>query len=80
MPLKKKSVFSAEPDQIRRIQDLVRSGKYRSSSEFLREAIDEKLAGVRRELLTKQVASYCEGRYPDEDANLVAEQAFDKDI
>ena len=78
-PKKKKTVFTAEPDQIEQIQDMVRSGKYRSSSEFLREAIDEKLARLGRERLAKQVARYCEGGHADEEADLVAEQALDRD-
>jgi len=76
---KRKAVFTAQPDQLDQIQALVRSGRYRSSSEFLREAIDEKLEGLDRERLAEQVARYCQGGHADEDASLAAGQAFDPD-
>jgi Arc/MetJ-type ribon-helix-helix transcriptional regulator len=74
---KRKAVFTAEPDQLDQIQEMVRRGRYRTSSEFLREAIDEKLERLRRELLAEQVARYCVRRYSDEDESLIAGQAFD---
>lgn len=76
---KRKAVFTAQPEQLERIQVIVRSGKYRSSSEFLREAIDEKLERLRRERLGEQVAQYCKSGYADEDAGLATGQAFDPD-
>jgi Arc/MetJ-type ribon-helix-helix transcriptional regulator len=74
---KRKTVFSAEPGQLERIRELVESGRYRTSSELIREAIDEKLERVRRGLLADQVAAYCEGGYAAEDNGLVEIQAFD---
>jgi Arc/MetJ-type ribon-helix-helix transcriptional regulator len=79
MVAKKKAVFTAEPDQLNQIQEMVRRGKYRSSSEFLREAIDEKLDRLRGDLLAEQVARYCENRYADEDEGLIPRQAFDEE-
>lgn len=76
---KKKAVFTAEPTQLKQIEDVVRAGKYRSASEFLREAIDEKLRRIRQERLEAQVASYCAEGYGDEDRDLVEFQAFDGD-
>lgn len=76
---KKKAVFTAEPEQIDQIQEMVRRGKYRSSSEFLREAIDEKLDRLRGDLLAEQVARYCRSRYADEDEGLIVRQAFDEE-
>ena len=76
---KRKAVFTAEPDQLEQIRQLVDSGRYRTSSELIREAIDEKLERVRRDLLTEQVASYCDAGYADEDADLLAVQAFDRE-
>jgi Arc/MetJ-type ribon-helix-helix transcriptional regulator len=58
---------------------MVRSGKYRSTSEFLREAIDEKLHRLQRERLTEQVERYCSEGYADEDGDLLEAQAFDPD-
>jgi hypothetical protein len=53
---KKKAASNAEPAQLERIEALVRSGEYRSTSEFLREAIDEKLERLRRRRLEEQLA------------------------
>lgn len=77
MVTKRKAVFTAEPEQLEEIQEMVRKGRYRTSSEFLREAIDEKLARLRRDLLREQVARYCEKGYADDDENLITLQAFD---
>jgi Arc/MetJ-type ribon-helix-helix transcriptional regulator len=76
---KRKTVFTAEPAQLDRIREMVESGRYRSSSELIREAIDEKLERVRRDLLAEQVAAYCERGYAAEDDGLVDIQAFDRD-
>jgi Arc/MetJ-type ribon-helix-helix transcriptional regulator len=77
MVTKRKAVFTAEPEQLEQIQEMVRKGRYRTSSEFLREAIDEKLARLRRDLLAEQVARYCGKGYAREDEDLIAGQAFD---
>lgn len=79
MGAKKKAVFTAEPEQIDQIQEMVRRGRYRSSSEFLREAIDEKLDRLRGDLLAEQVARYCENNYASEDEGLISRQAFDEE-
>ncbi len=76
---KRKTVFPAEPRQLEEIETAVRSGLYRSASEFLREAIDEKLRKLRRARLEAQVASYCAEGHGDEDRELVEFQAFDRD-
>ena len=75
--LQKKTVFATEAQQVEQIQAVVRSGRYRSASEFLRDAVDEKLERLRRERLEKQVAHYCAEGYAEEDGDLVALQAFD---
>lgn len=76
-PSKRKAVFTAEPAQLEQIREVVESGHYRSSSELIREAIDEKLDRVRRERLAEQVAAYCERGFAAEDDELVEIQAFD---
>ncbi len=76
---KRKAVFWAETVQLEQIEAMVQSGQYRSASEFLREAIDEKLRRIRRERLDKQVASYCAEGYGNEDRDLAEFQAFDRD-
>ena len=78
-PTKRKAVFTAEPAQLERIRELVESGRYRSSSALIREALDEKLERLRRERLAEQVAAYCERGYADDDERLIEIQAFDRD-
>ena len=76
---KRKTVFTAEAEQFDQIQAVVRSGRYRSASEFLREAIDEKLARLRREQLADQVERYCSEGSANQDGDLVELQAFEDD-
>ncbi|MGH9360401.1 MAG: ribbon-helix-helix protein, CopG family [Thermoanaerobaculia bacterium] len=76
---KRKTVFTAEPAQLERIREIVESGRYRTSSELIREAIDEKLERVRQDLLAEQVATYCDCGFAGEDEELIDLQAFDRD-
>lgn len=76
---KKKAVFTAAPEQLEEIEAEVRSGRYRSTSEFLREAIREKLARLRRERLAEQVASYCAEGRSLEDGEMIGSQALDEE-
>ena len=75
-PRRQKAVFTADPEQVRQIRVVVESGRYRSSSALLREAIDEKLERLRRERLAAQVDRYCEEGLGAEDLGLVKSQAF----
>ncbi len=77
--LKKKAVFTAEPEQLDQIEDIVRSGRYQSASAFLREAIREKLARLRRERLEQQVAQYCADGHSLEDERLIGLQTIDEE-
>lgn len=74
---KRKAVFVAQPEQLEQIQEMVRNGRYRSSSAFLREAIDEKLERLRRELLCEQVERYCASGHAGDDDDLIKAQAFE---
>jgi Arc/MetJ-type ribon-helix-helix transcriptional regulator len=76
---KKKRVFNAEANQLEQIQAAVRSGQFRSASQFLREAITEKLEKLRRQRLAAQVERYCNEGYSDENADFIEAQAFDRD-
>ena len=78
-PTKRKTVFTAEPRQWARIQEAVGQGRYRTASEFLREAIDEKLERLERAELSEQVEDYCARGHLAEDGELVGSQAFDPD-
>ena len=76
---KKKAVFTAEPEQLDQIEAMVSSGRYRSTSAFLREAIREKLARLRRDRLEQQVAQYCADGHSLEDDELMGLQAIDEE-
>lgn len=73
---KRKAVISAEKEQLDRVEKLVRTRAYRTVSHFVREAIDEKLRRFERQHLADLVDRYCAAGYSDEDADLVAGQAF----
>lgn len=73
---RKKAVINAEPEALADVEALVREGRFASVSEFVREAMREKLARLRRERLHRQVASYCREVDIDEGDNLIAAQAF----
>ncbi len=76
---KKKAVFTAESQQLEDIRVRVTSGEFRSLSEFLREAIDEKLERLRREQLRAEVERYCRVESIHDDGELIEAQAFDRD-
>ena len=76
---KQKTVFTADPTQLEEIREVLRSGKYRSTSEFLREAVDEKLDRLRRERFAAQLERYCAEGYAGEDRDLEKSQAFDRE-
>ncbi len=65
--------------RLERIREIVERGRYRTSSEFIREAIDEKLERVRRDLVAEQLATYCDRGYAGEDDNLIEIQASDRE-
>jgi Arc/MetJ-type ribon-helix-helix transcriptional regulator len=73
---KQKTVISAEPEHLRAIEDLIADGRYRTVSEFVREAVREKLFRLQRERLAKQVARYVADGHASEDDDLVAAQAL----
>jgi Arc/MetJ-type ribon-helix-helix transcriptional regulator len=77
MSTKRRAVVNAHADQLRRVEQLVARGRYKTVSDFVREAMDEKLARVEDELLADEVERYCAAGYASEDADLVAVQAID---
>ncbi|MCC6765969.1 MAG: hypothetical protein IT293_15025 [Deltaproteobacteria bacterium] len=78
MGTKRRTVVNAEPRQIERAMRLVKQGRYRTLSEFVREAVDEKLARIDDALLEDEVARYCAAGHADEDVDLVVGQRFDE--
>jgi Arc/MetJ-type ribon-helix-helix transcriptional regulator len=77
MATKRRTVINAEPHQIERAMALVRKGRYRNLSDFVREAVDEKLRRVEDALLEDEVARYCAAGHADEDTELIAMQNLD---
>lgn len=75
---KRKAVISARKEHLDEIGALVQGGRYRTVSEFVREAVAEKLERLQRVRLAEQVARYCEEVSRGEDAELISWQAFDE--
>jgi len=76
MGTKRRTVINAEPGQVERAMRLVAQGSYRTLSDFVREAMDEKLARIEESLLADEVASYCAAGHAGEDTELVAAQSI----
>jgi len=74
---KRKTVINAEASHIERVQPLIASGRYKTLSEFAREAMEDKLKQVEEELVAEAVERYCAAGHTDEDAELIEAQAFD---
>ena len=73
---KRKAVINAEASQIERVQPLIDAGRYRTLSEFVREAMDEKLQRIERERIAEAVERYCAAGHAAEDIELITAQAF----
>jgi Arc/MetJ-type ribon-helix-helix transcriptional regulator len=76
---RKKAVVSADAGPMAEVERLVAEGQYASVSEFVRQAVAEKLARHRRTRLEEQVARYCAGSEADAEDDLVSGQAFPRD-
>ena len=77
MGTKRRAVVNADATDLRRVEELVASGRYRTVSDFVREAVHEKLARAEAEVLHDEVARYCAAGHADEDLDLIRAQAFD---
>jgi Arc/MetJ-type ribon-helix-helix transcriptional regulator len=73
---KRKALVNAEPDHLAEVEALIQQGRYRTLSDFVRQAMEEKLARLRREKLAEQVERYCDEVDQREDGELIAWQAF----
>lgn len=73
---KRKTVINAEAAQIERVQPLIAAGRYRTLSEFVREAVDEKLQRIEGERMAEAVERYCAAGHAAEDLDLIATQTF----
>lgn len=74
---KQKAVVNAERSQLERVQRLVQDGRYRTVSEFVREAVAEKLERIEQDQVSEAVARYCAAGHADEDIDLIGAQAFE---
>ena len=74
---KQKAVVNAEKSQLDSVQRLIRQGRYRTLSEFVREAIADKLEHIERDRIAEAVERYCAAGHGDEDAELIAAQAIE---
>ena len=75
--LKRKAVVNAYHEHLRQVEGLIQSGSYRSLSEFVRDAMGEKLERLAADRVAEQVAQYCALETHDGDDDIRAEQAFD---
>ena len=73
---KLRAVFNADAEQFQRVQELVRKGRYESTSAFLREAIGDKLRGLENAVMAAQLERACGAAETDDDG-LVHSQAWD---
>jgi Arc/MetJ-type ribon-helix-helix transcriptional regulator len=74
---KRKTVINAEASQIDGVQPLIDAGRYRTLSEFVREAMDEKLQRIEQERIAEAVERYCAAGHATEDLDLIEVQALD---
>lgn len=75
---KKKAVINAEASQLAEVQGLIRAKRFRTLSEFVRLAIDEKLERLQTEQLAKDVERFVSAGHASGDDDLVQAQAFGK--
>lgn len=79
MGTKRRAVVNAEVEQLEAVETLIEDGQYQTLSEFVREAIAEKLERLRQDWLAEEVERYCrtEPGADEMDEALVAVQAFE---
>ena len=69
--IKQKAVINAERSQLERVQRLIAGGRYRSVSEFVREALAEKLERIEQGRVAEAVERYCAAGLAEEDLDLI---------
>ncbi|MDQ3033393.1 MAG: ribbon-helix-helix domain-containing protein [Myxococcota bacterium] len=78
MRTKARTVVSAEPDEIAEVERLVRAGKYETVSDFVRQAMREKLRREHDAALAEELERYVRAQPGErsEDDALVRAQAL----
>ena len=74
---KRKAVINAEASHLERVQRLVEQGRYETLSEFMREAVAEKLERIECDRVAEAVERYCAAGHAEEDGDLIAAQAIE---
>jgi len=74
---KQKAVINAEKSQLERVHRLIDKGRYRTLSEFVREAVEEKLERTDQDHVAEAVGRYCAAGHAEEDIDLIGAQAFE---
>ena len=77
---KRKAVINAEAEQLLDVEGLVREGRYRSVSEFVREAIADKLQALNHSRVEEQLERYCANELDQEDDDIIGGQAFEDGV
>lgn len=77
MTRKRKAVVNAEENQLQRIESLIEEGRYRTVSEFVREAVGEKLLRLDQDRIAEAVERYCVAGHAAEDDDLIEHQALE---
>jgi Arc/MetJ-type ribon-helix-helix transcriptional regulator len=75
---KRRTVVNADAAQLADVEALVERGLYGSVSEFVRQAMADKLAQLRQGRLAEAVAAYCAAGHAVEDLDLLEGQALDQ--
>lgn len=74
---KQKAVISAEKVQLERVRRFVAAGRYRTISDFVREAVEEKLERLDEAGVAEAVKRYCAAGHADEDTDLIGQQGLE---
>lgn len=70
-------MFNADEEVLEQVKALIADGRYKTLSEFVREAMAEKLKSLRQQHLNEAVARYCAAGYAGEDSEMIRAQALD---
>lgn len=74
---KQKAVINAEKSHLDRAHRLIEDGRYHTLSEFVREAVAEKLDRIDQDRVAEAVGRYCAAGHAEEDVELIGAQAFE---
>lgn len=70
----RRAVVNADPVALEEVETLVENGRVRSVSDFVREAMKEKLQRLHAASLAGELERFCAAGYAEEDIDLVQAQ------